>query len=235
MDIAANLAEVLANIEQAQQRSAYAAKRVRLLAVSKTKPIEMIRAAFQAGQREFGENRVQELAPKQEALPEADWHLIGHLQTNKVKYIIGKTKLIHSLDSIALADEIEKRGSRADVVSDCLVQVNIAEEESKSGLFVPELADFITAMADYPHIRIAGLMTIGPVVADPEEIRPVFAELRRLFLREQARALPYTDMRWLSMGMSHDYPVAVEEGANIVRVGSSIFGSRDYSLQENQR
>ena len=112
------------------------------------------------------------------------------------------------------------------MVTQCLVQVNIAEEDSKSGLFVPELADFLDAMADYPHLHIAGLMTIGPIVTDPEEIRPVFAELRTLFLRERERGLPHIEMQWLSMGMSHDYPVAVEEGANIVRVGSSIFGSR---------
>ena len=226
MDIAANLREVQENIRLAQQRSIHAAEHVRLLAVSKTKPMEMIQTAYATGQREFGENRVQELVPKQAELPEAAWHLIGHLQTNKVKYIIGKTKLIHSLDSIALADEIEKRSANAEVVTQCLVQVNIAEEESKSGLFVPELADFLDAMADYPHLHIAGLMTIGPIVTDPEEIRPVFAELRTLFLRERERGLPHIEMQWLSMGMSHDYPVAVEEGANIVRVGSSIFGSR---------
>lgn len=229
MSISENISEILKNIEIARANSPRAAKEVHLLAVSKTKPIEDIREAWAAGQTWFGENRVQELVPKQEALPEAKWHLIGHLQTNKVKYIIGKTELIHSLDNIGLADEIEKRSAAAGLITDCLVQVNIAEEEQKSGLYVPKLASFIDAMADRPHIRIKGLMTIGPVVDDPEDIRPVFAELRRLYDRERARQLPFVDFEWLSMGMSHDYHIAVEEGANIVRVGSSIFGARNYN------
>lgn len=228
MGIAENIREILGNIEAAQQRSPRAAQQVHLLAVSKTKPIEAVREAWAAGQTWFGENRVQELVPKQEALSDAQWHLIGHLQTNKVKYIIGKTALIHSLDNMGLADEIEKRSAAKGVITDCLVQVNIAEEEQKSGLFVPELDSFIDAMAERPHIRIMGLMTIGPVVEDPEDIRPVFAELRRLFERQKARELPFAQMQWLSMGMSHDYHIAVEEGANIVRVGSSIFGARQY-------
>ena len=229
MAIADNISSILRNIEEARSRSPRAASEVHLLAVSKTKPIESVMEAWEAGQKWFGENRVQELVPKHEALPQAQWHLIGHLQTNKVKYIIGKTALIHSLDNSGLADEIEKRSAAAGVVTDCLVQVNIAEEEQKSGLYVPELADFIDAMADRPHIKIKGLMTIGPIVEDPEDIRPVFAELRRLYDREKSRALPFVDFKWLSMGMSHDYQVAVEEGANIVRVGSSIFGARQYN------
>ena len=229
MAIADNIRTILSNIEEARLRSPRSAREVNLLAVSKTKPIEDVMEAWNAGQSWFGENRVQELVPKQEALPQAQWHLIGHLQTNKVKYIIGKTALIHSLDNIGLADEIEKRSAAAGVITDCLVQVNIAEEEQKSGLYVPELADFIDAMADRPHIKIQGLMTIGPIVEDPEDIRPVFAELRRLYEREKARELSFTDFRWLSMGMSHDYHIAVEEGANVVRVGSSIFGARQYN------
>ncbi|MDO4842847.1 MAG: YggS family pyridoxal phosphate-dependent enzyme [Phoenicibacter congonensis] len=229
MSIADNIKQILGNIEAARLRSPRAAKQVHLLAVSKTKPIEAVTEAWNSGQKWFGENRVQELVPKQEALPDAEWHLIGHLQTNKVKYIIGKTALIHSLDNIGLADEIEKRSAAAGLITDCLVQVNIAEEEQKSGLYVPELASFIDAMADRPHIKIKGLMTIGPVVEDPEDIRPVFSELRRLFEREKARDLPFADFQWLSRGMSHDYHIAVEEGANIVRVGSSIFGARQYN------
>ena len=229
MSIADNINHILENIEAARLRSPRAAKQIHLLAVSKTKPIEAVMEAWNCGQTWFGENRVQELVPKQEALPEAQWHLIGHLQTNKVKYIIGKTALIHSLDNMGLADEIEKRSAAAGVITDCLIQVNIAEEEQKSGLYVPELASFIDAMADRPHIKIKGLMTIGPIVEDPEDIRPVFSELRRLYEREKARDLPFVDFQWLSMGMSHDYHIAVEEGANIVRVGSSIFGARQYN------
>lgn len=233
MDIAGALREIRTNIAAARERSPLAAQQVKLLAISKTKPLELVREAWRAGQEDFGENKVQELVPKQEALPQARWHLVGHLQTNKVKYLIGRTELIHSLDSLTLAAEIEKRAAAADLLTRCLVQVNIAEEDSKSGLLVPELADFLTALADYPHLRVEGLMTIGPMVDDPEEIRPVFAQLRQLFWREQARNLPHLELRWLSMGMSHDYQVAVEEGANIVRVGSSIFGARYYSRQEN--
>lgn len=224
--IAHNLAQIRQNIAAARERGAYAAPEVALLAVSKTKPLNMIEQAYAAGQTRFGENRVQELLPKQEALPQAEWHLIGHLQTNKVKYVIGRTRLIHSLDRLALAEEIEKRSAAQGVSTDCLVQVNIAGEDSKSGLLVPELADFLLAMAGFPHIRVRGLMTIGPLMDDAEEIRPVFAELRRLFQREAGRGLAHIEMRWLSMGMSHDYTLAVEEGANMVRVGSSIFGAR---------
>lgn len=228
MSIAENIAQIKARIQQARLNSPRAAAQVQLLAVSKTKPLEDIREAWQAGQTWFGENRVQELTPKQEALPQAQWHLIGHLQSNKVKYIIGKTALIHSLDSLALADEIEKRSAAAGLVTKCLVQVNIAEEEQKSGLLLPQLSDFLDAMADRPHVKIMGLMTIGPAVEDPEDIRPVFAQLRALYQREQGRRLPHCDFQWLSMGMSHDYHIAVEEGANIVRVGSGIFGNRIY-------
>ena len=164
---------------------------------------------------------------KYEEFPNINWHLIGHLQTNKVKYIIGRTVLIHSLDSIALAQEIEKRSAAAGIITSALVQLNIAEEDTKSGLHEEELADFLEAMTDYPHLRIQGLMTIGPHVEAPEEIRPVFAQLRKLYQREKQRALPHLDFRFLSMGMSYDYAIAVEEGANIVRVGSSIFGARN--------
>ncbi|MDO4582160.1 MAG: YggS family pyridoxal phosphate-dependent enzyme [Bacillota bacterium] len=229
MDIAAALEQVKRNIELARGRSVHAARQVQLLAVSKTQPLEKIAAAYAAGQQHFGENKVQELVEKQQQLPQLNWHLIGHLQRNKVKYVIGKTRLIHSLDSISLAAEIEKRSAAASVITEVLIQVNIAEEQSKSGVFVPELAGFVSELAAYPHIKLRGLMTIGPMVEDYEQIRPVFRELRLLFERERARELPYAEMSYLSMGMSHDYMIAVEEGANIVRVGSSIFGARNYA------
>ncbi len=228
MTVAENIKKVQADIEAARERSRFAAPSVLLLAVTKTHPVELIKEAAAFGLKDFGENRVQELNEKYDHLPGINWHLIGHLQTNKVRQVVGKTVLIHSLDSIPLAQEIEKRSAKAELVTDCLVQLNIAEEETKSGIHEEELADFLEAMADFPHIRIRGLMTIGPHVEAKEEIRPVFAELRRLFLREKERGLSHVDMRWLSMGMSYDYDVAVEEGANIVRVGSSIFGARNY-------
>ena len=226
MTIAESIETVKENIARAQAASQFAAPSVLLLGVTKTQTIEKMRQAEAAGITDFGENRVQEMMSKYDEFPQINWHLIGHLQTNKVKYIIGKTVLIHSLDSIALAQEIEKRSAAADLVTNALVQINIAEEETKSGIHEDELADFLQAMADYPHLRIQGLMTIGPHVEAPEEIRPVFAELRKLFEREKQKALPHLDLRYLSMGMSYDYPIAVEEGANIVRVGSSIFGAR---------
>ncbi|MCR4962255.1 MAG: YggS family pyridoxal phosphate-dependent enzyme [Firmicutes bacterium] len=228
MGIAENIKMIQQEIKAAQSRSPHAADDVLLLAVSKTRDVEMIREAMAAGLQDFGENKVQEWMGKYEALPQVNWHLIGHLQTNKVKYLIGKTKLIHSLDSVPLAAEIEKRSLQAQVETDVLVQVNIAEEDSKSGLLVPELSAFLDKMADFPHVKVKGLMTIGPNVTDTGQIRPVFAELRRLFLQEKARALPHCQWLYLSMGMSYDYSIAVEEGANIVRVGSSIFGPRLY-------
>ncbi len=227
MTIAESIAKVRENIAKAQANSQYAASSVLLLGVTKTQTVEKMRLAEQAGITDFGENRVQEMMSKYEEFPNINWHLIGHLQTNKVKYIIGRTVLIHSLDSIALAEEIEKRSGAAGIITNALVQLNIAEEETKSGIHEEELADFLEAMADYPHLRIQGLMTIGPHVEAPEEIRPVFAELRKLYERETQRDLPHLDFRCLSMGMSYDYPIAVEEGANIVRVGSSIFGARN--------
>lgn len=230
MTVAENLSHIRAQIATAQQRSSHAAAAVKLLAVSKTHPIEMIDAAAAAGQHCFGENRVQELMGKIEARPELEWHLIGHLQTNKVKYILGKVALIHSLDRLELAHELEKRGAAQDIISDVLIQLNIAEEQSKSGLQVAELTDFIDALSDYPHIRIKGLMTIGPMDAADGEIRSVFAQLRSLRDQERAKQRPYGDISELSMGMSGDYPIAVEEGATIVRVGSIIFGQRIYAV-----
>jgi len=232
MDILNNLRTVQQRIAAAQQRSTRAAEEVMLLAVSKTKPIEMICEAYQLGQTAFGENRVQELLEKYETLPDAKWHLIGHLQKNKVKYLVGKTCLIHSLDSIDLAKEIEKRSAAQELVTDCLVQVNIAREDTKSGLYEEELYDFIAEMQKYPHVRIKGLMTIGPHVEEEAAIRNVFRTLRQHYDVLKEKSLPHTDIQWLSMGMTYDYEIAVEEGANIVRVGSGIFGERDYSLQE---
>lgn len=226
MQIAQALAQVHENIRRAQAASPHAAQEVRLLAVSKTKPIELITEAAAAGQLVFAENRVQELVAKYEALPHLEWHLIGHLQTNKVKYMIDKVAMLHSLDSIDLARELHKRAAAAGRVLPALVQVNIAEEESKFGIAADEAADFLDAMADFPAIRLEGLMTIGPFTEQAEEIRPVFRELRSILEHEQKRNRPHMDLRHLSMGMSNDYTVAVEEGATMVRVGSSIFGSR---------
>lgn len=223
-----NLQKVRESIRQAQARSSKAAQDVLLVAVSKTQPLTKLQEAVAAGQRVLGENRVQELLEKYQTLPDLDWHLIGHLQTNKVKYVVDKIALLHSLDSMELAQEIEKRAARIERRLPVLVQVNIAEEESKFGLKREEVADFLTAMADYPHLHVQGLMTVGPFWDEAEALRPIFQELRDIFEREKARKLPHVDLRHLSMGMSNDYLVAVEEGATMVRVGSSIFGPRTY-------
>mgnify|MGYP000325709883 CR=1 FL=1 len=226
MSIKENITLIKKNIVEAQSRSAYAADYVELLAVSKTKPVEMIEQAYQAGQLSFGENRVQEILAKAPLLPQVHWHLIGHLQTNKVRQIIDKVDLIHSLDSIELADEIEKRAAAKDTNVAALVQVNIAEDEHKFGIKKEELPDFLLAMTNFSHLQIKGLMTIGPFYENIEEMRPVFCAMRQLFELTKKTAPPSIEMKYLSMGMSHDYMIAVEEGANIVRVGSSIFGVR---------
>jgi len=226
MQIAEALVKVHDNIRRAQAASALAARQVQLLAVSKTQPTERIAEAVRAGQKLFAENRVQELVEKYQALPHLRWHLIGHLQTNKVKYMVDKVEMLHSLDSIGLAQELQKRLGALGRVLPVLVQVNIAEEDSKFGLKAEEVADFLDAMADFPALKVQGLMTIGPFTFEAEEMRPVFRELRLILQREQKRSLPHADLRHLSMGMSNDYMVAVEEGADMVRVGSVIFGSR---------
>ena len=226
------LREVRSRIQAAQERSPYAADEVKLLAVSKTFPMGNILEAVSAGQMSFGENRVQELLTKYEVRPDLSWHLIGHLQTNKVKYIIGKTVLIHSLDRLELAEEIEKRSAKANIITHCLVQLNIAEEETKSGLMVGELRGFLDEIPRFPHLSVDGLMTIGPHTDDGQAIRACFAKLRELKTEEQKISRPNCCLRELSMGMSHDFEMAVEEGATIVRVGSSIFGQRDYTKQK---
>jgi len=225
-NIATNLSQVRQNIAVAQAANKNAAKHVSLLAVSKTQPLDAIEAAAVAGQLQFAENRVQELLPKLESRPDLEWHLIGRLQSNKVKFIVDKIAMLHSLDSVGLAAELQKRCTIANRRLPVLVQVNIAEDTSKAGISPVEVADFLAAMVDFPLLHVQGLMTIGPIVDNSEEMRSVFAELRRIKEREALRGLPHLDLRHLSMGMSGDYIVAVEEGATIVRVGSSIFGAR---------
>jgi len=220
------LSEVHYNIAKAQAASKNAAKHVTLLAVSKTQPLTAIETAAHSGQLQFAENRVQELLLKQEALPHLQWHLIGRLQTNKAKHIVDKIALLHSLDSLALAAELQKRCAAINRHLPVLVQVNIAEEAAKAGIPPVEVADFLDKMADFPLLHVQGLMTIGPIVDNPEEIRPIFAELRHIKEREVTRNLPHLNLHHLSMGMSGDYTIAVEEGATIVRVGSGIFGAR---------
>ncbi|MGF0032863.1 YggS family pyridoxal phosphate-dependent enzyme [Bariatricus sp. SGI.154] len=225
-----NLTFVENEIQAACQRSGRDREDVTLIAVSKTKPVEMLNEAYDLGVRIFGENKVQELADKHEVMPkDIHWHMIGHLQRNKVKYIIDKVDLIHSVDSIRLAETIEKEAAKHNITANILIEVNVAKEESKFGLMPEELDEFITQIAEFSHIHVKGLMTIAPFVDDPEENRPIFARLRKLSVDIAKKNVDNITMSILSMGMTNDYQVAIEEGATMVRVGTGIFGARDYA------
>jgi PLP dependent protein len=204
------------------------ADKVTLIAVTKTQPPEVVREAYSAGLSVFGENRVQEAVEKAALLKDLplEWHLIGHLQTNKVKQAIALFTLIHSVDSPRLAVEIDRCAKIAGKVQDVLLQVNIAGEDTKSGV-APEEADELAAViGSLPNLRLCGLMTIAPQVDDPERVRPVFRMARSVFTRLRSQVSQPESFRWLSMGMTHDFKVAVEEGSNMVRIGSGIFGTR---------
>ncbi len=203
---------------------------VTLIAVSKTKPVEMLQEIYDLGQREFGENKVQELTAKYEVLPQdIHWHMIGHLQTNKVKYIVDKACLIHSVDSMKLAETISKEAGKKGVTVPILIEVNVAKEESKFGITTEETIALTEQIAALPNLTVKGLMTIAPYVEDPEENRPVFRKLRQLSVDIAEKKINNVTMGVLSMGMTNDYEVAIEEGATLVRVGTGIFGERDYS------
>lgn len=233
-----NLEQIEKRIQAACDRSGRAREEVLLIAVSKTKPASMVREAMEAGIRDFGENKVQELCEKAEEIkglterPEAgaiNWHLIGHLQRNKVKYVVDQACLIHSVDSLRLAEEIQKEAAKKDCHVDILIEVNIGDEESKSGVAKEEAVGLVRAVAPLSRVHIKGLMAVAPIVSEPEESRPYFQEMFRL--REEIRfmELPGVEMRELSMGMTGDFEVAVEEGATMVRVGTAIFGGRNYN------
>lgn len=204
---------------------------ITLIAVSKTKPLEDIEELIAIGVTEYGENKVQELCDKYEKVSKpVHFHLIGHLQTNKVKYIVDKACLIHSLDSIKLAKEIQKEALKKQVTAEVLIEVNVAEEESKFGLKVDEVIPFLEEISTYQNIHVNGLMTIAPFVDNPEENRIHFRRLRQLSLDITSKNIDNIDMNVLSMGMTNDYHVAIEEGATMVRVGTAIFGARNYSI-----
>ncbi len=226
-----NLQEVEKRIAAACMRAGRRREDVTLIAVSKTKPVDMLREAYDLGIRVFGENKVQELTEKYDRLPEdIRWHMIGHLQTNKVKYIVGKTELIHSVDSLKLAEMIEKESQKHGCVTDILVEVNVAEEESKFGLRMEEVIPFIEKIVQYPHINVRGLMTIAPFVENPEENRTIFADLHKLYVDIKEKNIDNGTVSILSMGMTNDYEVAIEEGATMVRIGTGIFGARNYNI-----
>ena len=227
--LADNLATVQKNIEKACLKAGRDPKEVTLVAVSKTKPVEMLQEAYDAGARVFGENKVQEIMDKYDRLPsDIQWHMIGHLQRNKVKYIIDKVAMIHSVDSVRLAQTIEQEAAKKDLCMPVLIEVNVAEEESKFGLKTSEVLPFIEEIASYPHLKVMGLMTIAPFVSEPEENREVFRQMRELLVDMNGKKIDNIKMDTLSMGMTGDYEVAIEEGATIVRVGTGIFGERYY-------
>lgn len=229
--VAENLIQVQKNIEEACKKVNRDPDEVTLIAVSKTKPVEMLKEAYEAGARVFGENKVQEIVDKYDQMPsDVKWHMIGHLQRNKVKYIVDKVAMIHSVDSFRLAETIEKEAEKKNVVVPILIEVNVAEEESKFGLKPEEVLSFIEQIADFSHIQIKGLMTIAPYVENAEENREIFRELKKLSVDIAAKNINNVTMSVLSMGMTGDYMVAVQEGATMVRVGTGIFGARNYAL-----
>lgn len=229
--IADNLKIVHSNIEKAMKASSRASKDITLISVSKTKPLEDLKAAYIAGERDFGENKVQEIMDKIERMPsDCRFHMIGHLQKNKVKYIVGKVFLIHSVDSYELAEVIQKESLKHNVHTDILIEVNVANEETKFGLKSDEVISVVKEISKLTNVHIKGLMTIAPYVDDPEENRQHFVSLKALAVDIHNQNIDNVSMNILSMGMTGDYMVAIEEGATYVRVGTGIFGERNYSI-----
>ena len=225
-----NLINVKDHIADACRRAGRQPEEVTLVAVSKTKPLSDIEVLIEAGQLDYGENYVQELCQKYDQVSRpVRWHMIGHLQTNKVRNIIDKTVLIHSVDSVHLASRIEKEAARKDIKVEILLQVNVAGEETKFGLSDEQVAAMVEEISHFPHLHICGLMTSAPYVENPEENRCYFKKLHQLFVDIDSKNIDNVDMSVLSMGMTNDYEVAIEEGATMVRVGTGIFGARNYN------
>jgi len=226
-----NIKLVEENIKKACEKVGRDVNEVTLIAVSKTKPYTAIEEALPTGVKDYGENKVQELCDKYEILPkDIKWHMIGHLQRNKVKYLVGKASLIHSVDSIRLAEQIEKEYAKADEIANILIEVNMAQEESKFGITSEETEQLVREIAKFPHIRIKGLMTIAPYTDNPESNRVYFRNMKKLSVDIENKNIDNVSMSVLSMGMTGDYQVAVEEGATLVRVGTRIFGERNYNI-----
>lgn len=226
-----NLEQVRKNIEKACEHAGRDVNEVTLIAVSKTKPVSMLEEAYDAGSRDFGENKVQEIMDKYEMLPrDIRWHMIGHLQRNKVKYIVDKVCLIHSVDSLRLAAEISSQAEKKQAEVDILVEINIAQEESKFGISREEAINLVEEISKLPHIHVKGLMTIAPFVENPEDNRKYFKQIKELSVDITQKNIDNVSMGILSMGMTGDYMVAIEEGATMVRVGTGIFGERNYNI-----
>lgn len=224
-----NLAEVQSRVEQACKRAGRDVAEVTLIAVSKTKPVTDLQEIYNAGVRDFGENKVQEMCDKMEKMPkDINWHMIGHLQRNKVKYIVGNVALIHSVDSYRLAEEINIQAKKKGLVVPILVEVNIADETTKFGVSKEDAMELVRQIASLDALSIKGLMTIAPYVVDPEKNRAYFRKIKELSVDIDNQNIDNVSMDILSMGMTGDFEVAIEEGATMVRVGTGIFGKRDY-------
>ncbi len=225
-----NLANVESNIQKACTKSGRDRADVTLIAVSKTKPAELLKEIYDAGVRDFGENKVQEICEKYDKLPsDIRWHMIGHLQRNKVKQIIDKVCMIHSVDTYRLAEEINVQAKKHNIIMPVLIEINIAGEQSKFGIGREDAVLLAEEISHLDNLRINGLMTVAPYVEDPEENRQYFQEIMQIAVDIRLKKLDNTDIRVLSMGMTGDYMVAVEEGATMVRVGTGIFGERSYA------
>ncbi len=225
-----NLALVQDKIQKACERAGRACDEVTLIAVSKTKPLSMIEEAMEAGMQEFGENKPQEMRDKAKLVSApVNWHMIGSLQSNKIKYVVGTACMIHSVDSLALAAAIEKEAAKKNLLMDILLEVNMAGEESKHGFLPEEVSAAVQEAAKHPHLKIRGLMTVAPYTENAEENRIYFRKMKELLVDINAKNIDNVFMDSLSMGMSSDYEIAIEEGATMVRVGTGIFGERNYS------
>lgn len=225
-----NLTKINEAIHKACDNCGRSFDEITLVNVSKTKPIELLAEGYEAGMRIFGENKVQEIRDKFETFQKegVKWHMIGHLQRNKVKYIVDKVDLIHSVDSLRLAETIDKEASKHNLKVSILIQVNMAEEATKFGLTHEETVALVKDISCLEHIQIEGLMTIAPFVADQEENRPVFKAMKELFIDIKEQNIDNVNMNVLSMGMSNDFQVAIEEGATMIRIGTALFGERNY-------
>lgn len=232
-DIKDNISAISRDIREICIKRGIDPDSITIVAVTKTVDIGRINYAIKCGINNIGENRVQEIMAKYDNVEgNVNWHLIGHLQTNKVKYIIDKVALIHSVDSLSLAEEISKRAERAGIVKDVLVQVNVAQEETKFGIEYESIDSFVEQLSRFPGIRVKGLMTIAPYFEDAELTRPVFRRLKEKYDMLAAASVSNVEMKYLSMGMTNDYKVAIEEGSNMVRIGTGIFGARNYDINK---
>ena len=229
-EIKRNLHNIMLRARAAAEKSGRSLEDIKIIAVTKTVDVDRINSVYEYGLRDMGENRVQELLEKYDRLPsDIKWHIIGHLQTNKVKYIVDKVQMIHSVDSLELAKEIDTRAARHQRKVDILLQVNVSGEETKFGISPDKVNEYISVLSGMENIALKGLMTIAPYAQDPQDVRPVFRNLYNIYIDIKSKRYDNVSMDYLSMGMSNDFEVAIEEGANVVRIGTSIFGKRDYS------